>query len=239
VKKLFVEKIRNISLPVTIDQIEIEDGQVSYTEKNARSRREGNLVLTHLNGNFLNIRNNDFVPGDSLSMLFTGRLLDAPVFDLKIKQSYADPLCGFLMTLTIEPTSLIFLNPLLAPLSNVKFTSGRLDTFYMSAIGNENMAHGKMKFYYHGLRVRLLKNGEMSKPNFAKKVTSLFVNAFVLRTNNERRHGLIYFRRLKDRSFFNYMNKIIFSGVTTSIGAKKNNQYRKKIINDTGTYKGP
>ncbi|MEO8764922.1 MAG: hypothetical protein ABI416_11570 [Ginsengibacter sp.] len=229
-RKLFVEELKDIRVPLSINQVEIDDANVSYTEMNGKSRLEGNLLLTHINGNLRNIKNYDFRPTDSLSLDFTGRLLDTALFRLGVKESYVDPLYGFTMNLTVEPGSLIFLNPLLAPLSNIKFTSGILDTFDMRAIGNNNIAYGRMKFYYHGLRLHLLKNGGMSKSTLMTSVASVFVNAFVLRTNNNSRTGLIYFERLKDRSFFNYMNKIIFSGLSTSVGASKNRQFRKKLI---------
>jgi hypothetical protein len=231
-KKLFVEMITDIRRPVSINHIEINDGKVSYTEKNAKTRMEGNLLLTNLNGNISNIKNYDMQRRDSLSLAFTGHLMNAPFFDLKVNQSYADSLYGFLMTLTIEPAPLIFLNPLLAPLSNIKFISGNIDKFDMNAVGNENFALGKMNFYYHRLRIQLLKNGGIAKSTILKRTASVAVNAFVLKNNNER-NGLIYFRRVKDRSFFNYMNKIIFSGVSTSVGTRKNSRYRKNFINDT------
>jgi hypothetical protein len=239
VKKLFVKKIADIPQPVSINQIEIDDGKASYTEKNARTRLEGNLLLTHLNGNILNIKNFDMQASDSLSLAFTGHLLNAAFFDLKLKESYTDPLYGFLIALKIESAPLTFLNPLLAPLSNIKLKSGRIDTFYMSAVGNENLAHGKMKFYYHDLHLQLLKNGEIPKSTSIKHVGNLLVNAFVVKTNNEQRNGLIYFKRLKDRSFFNYMNKIIFSGIATSVGARKNSQYRKDLISNSETKENP
>src|SRR5258706_10156793 len=94
-----------------------------------------------------------------------------------------------------------------------------------------------MKFYYHGLHLRLLKNGEVSKSTFIKRVVDGLLNTFVLKTNNYERIGLIYFERLKDRSFYNYMNKIIFSGVATSIGATKNSRYRKSLINNSHIHK--
>ncbi len=228
-KDLFTEKISKISFPVSINQISINDGTVSYTEKNEKNRLEGNLLLTHLNGNIFNIKNYGDQRMDSLSFALRGSMLDHAFFDLKLNQSYADPLQGFIMDLRIEPTSLIFLNPLLAPLSNVKFTSGNIDKFEMNAIGNENSAQGEMKFYYHDLRIQLLKNGGIEKATFLKKAESGLVNFFVLKNNNNSRTGLIYFKRLKDRSFFNFMNKIIFSGVITSTGAKKNSRYKKEI----------
>ena len=189
-------------------------------------------MLTHLNGTIFNITNADLKPGDSLSLVFTGHLLDDAFFNLKLNQSYTDPLFGFNMALRIEPAALGFLNPLLAPLSSIKFTSGIIDKFEMNAAGNENAAHGSMKFYYHGLRIQLLKKGGATKSTFIKPAESALINTFILRKNNKAGTGLIYFKRLKDRSFFNYMNKIIFSGITTSVGAEKNSHYRKKIAKD-------
>lgn len=230
-KGLFTEKISSMSFPVSINQINITDGKVSYTEKNEKNRLEGNLILTNLSGNIFNIKNYGDQRFDSLSLALAGLMLDQAPFDLKLKQSYIDSLEGFRMTLKIEPASLTFLNPLLAPLSNVKFTSGNIDKFEMNAIGNENSTQGEMKFYYHGLHIQLLKNGGIQKTTFLKKAESGLVNFFILKNNNNSRTGLIYFKRLKDRSFFNYLNKIIFSGVITSTGVKKNSRYKKEIKN--------
>jgi hypothetical protein len=230
-KELFTEKIKKIKLPLFINQIDINDGIVDYTEKDGKTRLEGNLMLTHLNGTISNIANSDLKPRDSLSLAFTGHLLDNASFNLKLNQSYTDPLFGFNVALRIEPAALGFLNPLLAPLSSIKFTSGNIDKFEMNAAGNENSAHGSMKFYYHGLRIQLLKKGGSTKSTFIKPAESVFINT-ILRNNNKAGTGLIYFKRIKDRSFFNYINKIIFSGITTSVGAGKNSHYRKKIAKD-------
>jgi len=232
-KKLFVELAKDISSPLSIKEIEISGGKVSYIEKQAKTRLEGNLILTRLNGNIANFKSYDFKNSDSLSLVFNGHLQDNANFDLEVNQSYVDPLYGFQMNLRIEPASLSFLNPLLAPLSNIKFNSGNIDKFEMNATGNENFARGEMKFYYHDLQIELLKNGGIAKSTFIKRTASALVNTFVLRRNNHERTGLIYFERLKDRSFFNYMSKIIFTGASTSVGAKKNRYYKKKITKST------
>lgn len=90
-----------------------------------------------------------------------------------------------------------------------------------------------MKFYYNNLHIRLLKNGGLEKTGFIKKAESGLVNFFILKNNNNSRTGLVYFKRLQDRSFFNYLNKIIFSGVITSTGAKSNRRYKKEINKST------
>jgi len=226
-KKLFTEQIKKIDLPLSVNKVLINDGEVSYTERNAKSRLDGTLVLTHLNGSINNIKNDQLIQNDSLSINMVGRLLDKVPFDVKIHQSYKDSLYGFRLNLHIQPVSLSILNPLLAPLSNVKFVTGYLDNFQMNAIGNENVAWGKMKFYYHNMHIKLLKKGGTEKTKLLKSTESNLVNFFYVRNNNTSRTGLIYFERLKDFSFFNYMTKIIFSGIGTSIGAHDNSKYER------------
>ncbi|MEO6187849.1 MAG: hypothetical protein ABIO82_06965 [Ginsengibacter sp.] len=236
-KKMFIEQINSISIPVAIDEIIVDDGKVNYLEKNEKTRLEAKVYLTHLNGNISHINNFSRKQRDSLSINFNGQLLDAAPFDISISQSYTDSLYGFVMDLQIQPTSLSILNPLLTPLSSVKFSSGSLDQLKMHAVGNENFAYGKMDFYYRGLKIQLLKNDVFTQPTFFKKVESALVNAFLLKTENNDRMGLIYFRRLKSRSFFNYMNKIILSGVSTSTGVKRNKRFQKNILRDKVGFK--
>jgi len=226
-KKLFTEQIRNIDLPLSATKVLIKDGEISYTERNAKSRLDGSLVLTHLKGSISNIKNHQLQPQDSLLVNIGGRLLDQVPFNVNIHQSYYDSLYGFRLNLQVQPVSLSILNPLLAPLSNVKFVTGYLDNFNMNVIGNDNVAWGKMKFYYHNMHIKLLKKGGTEKTKLLKSTESNLVNFFFIRNNNTSRTGLIYFERLKNFSFFNYMTKIIFSGISTSIGAHKNSKYER------------
>ena len=221
------EEIKKIDLPLSINEVAISDGKISYTERNAKSRLDGNLILTRLNGNILNIKNYQLQPADSLLINIGGLLLNKAPFDVNIHQSYGGPLYGFLVSLHVEPVPLSILNPLLAPLSNVKFISGYLDDFQMNALGNENVAYGKMKFYYRDMHIKLLKKGGTEKTRLLKSTESNLVNFFFVKNNNTSRAGLIYFERQKDYSFFNYLNKIIFSGIGTSVGAHKNSKFTK------------
>ena len=227
-KKLFTDQIKNIEKQVTVDNISINDGGVSYVEKNAKTRLDGDFNLTDLNGTISNVKNQGLKAVDSLSITMRGRLLGKAPFDLALKQSYVDSLSGFIMDLQLEPTQLYILNPLLAPLANVKFISGYLNDLEMHATGNKKFAYGKMKFYYHDLHIKLLKNGGRDKTRLLKSTESNLVNFFFLKNNNTSRIGRIYFERLEDRSFFNYMTKIIFSGLSTSVGARKNRSYLKR-----------
>jgi hypothetical protein len=175
-----------------------------------------------------NIRNRDIGLNDSLFISMNALLMDSALIDLRLRQSYEDSLRSFLMTVRMKPTSLLFLNPVLMPLSNVKIISGKVDSLHMSAIGREYLSFGKMNMFYNNLRIQLVKDGDPDKTNFGLKMKSFIANNFIIRRNNNGRTGLVYFERLRDRSFFNYIVKMTFSGMATSIGVKKNRKYMKQ-----------
>ncbi|MBD0350607.1 MAG: hypothetical protein ICV65_05585 [Flavisolibacter sp.] len=228
IKPLPVDMIRRISYPVSVQRVNITDGMLSYTERNAKTRAEGTLHLTHITGRLRNIKNRDIKDDDSLSLHLDGYLMDSALVNLHVKESYTDSLNGFLMTVRMKPTTLTFINPVLMPMSNVKIVSGTIDSFHLRAIGREHVAIGAMNMYYHNLRIKLIKDGDAEKTTFMTNVLSSLINTFLIRKNNNGRNGVVYFERLRDRSFFNYVVKITFSGMVTSIGVVKSRKYLKR-----------
>lgn len=221
-KPLPVNIIKNITVPVAVKNVFIKDGEIAYTEKNAKSRQEGTLLLTGLNGRLQDIKNRSISVNDSMSLLLKGYLMDSAALDISIKQSYTDSLSGFLVNLTIKSTPLTILNPLIVPLSNVKLISGILDSLTMNAVGRNDMAMGEMKMHYHDLKIKLVKDGDPDKTTFLKNVISFLANTFLIKDKNRSRTGVVYFDRLSTHSFPKYLLKMTVSGAATSIGAKKN-----------------
>lgn len=229
IKPLPVDIIKKIGLPLNVKKVNLVNGTLLYTERNAKTRAEGTLALKRMNVTVQNIKNRNFKSNDSLSLSLNAFLMDSAEINLRVKESYTDTLSGFLMTLRMKPTSLSFLNPVLAPLSNVIITSGTIDSFQLRAIGKEDLSLGEMKMYYHDLKIKLVKDGNADKSSFGGRVASFLANALFIHKNNDgRRTGLVYFERLRDRSFFNYIVKMTFSGMATSIGVVKNKKYLKK-----------
>ena len=58
----------------------------------------------------------------------------------------------------------------------------------MNAIGNENLSYGHVKFYYHNMHIRLLKNGGTEKTKLLKIFTHLINNSII---HNNKREGVI------------------------------------------------
>lgn len=133
----------------------------------------------------------------------------------------------------MKPGDLQYLNPVLEPLASVKLQSGYLDTLTMRVVGQEYISLGEMRMFYHDLKVQFLRSSSEEKKRFLKGLMTFIANSFVIKNNNSKRVGVVYFPRLRDRSFINYYIKIAMSGVASSIGAKKNRKllrrYQKQI----------
>lgn len=228
IKPLPVDMIKSIKLPLSIDKVKLIDGNLQYSERNAKTRAEGTIILTRLNATISDLTNANASTQDSLKLTLNAYLMDSAKINLSVKESYTDSLAGFLMTLRMRPTNLTFLNPVLAPMSNVKFTSGTIDSFHLRAIGNDALSLGEMNMYYRNLKIKLVKGGDEMNTTHFRSAISWLVNTLLIKRNNNGRTGLVYFERLRDHSFFNYLVKMTFSGMTTSIGVKKNGKLLKK-----------
>ncbi len=154
--------------------------------------------------------------------------MDSIGIALKLKESYKDSLAGFLLSATATRADARILNPVLIPLVSAKLESGFMDTMSMQVTGKEFVSIGEMKFYYHDLKVRILKNGKAVKNGFI----NFIANNFVIKKNNQSRTGTIFFERLRNKSTLNYLVKLTLSGISSSAGIKKSKKllrrYKKK-----------
>jgi hypothetical protein len=233
IKPLAAKMIQKIPVKIFIDTIKIQNGKTVYTEVSDKTNEAGIVPVTRISGDIFPIKNINITNTDSLRIRLNGYLMDTAWLRLRTRESYLDTLSGFLLTLRMRPGNLDYLNPVLAPLASVKLQSGYLDTLNMRVVGQEYISLGVMRMYYHDLKVQFLRNDTEEKKRFLKGLITFIANSFVIKNKNDKRTGVVYFPRLRDRSFINYYIKIAMSGVASSIGAKKNkkllHKYQKQI----------
>ncbi len=229
IKPMPVDLLKKIPFHVAIQNAEIENGHIEYTETSAKTDAIGVIPVTRLNIRFKNIKNYNFFETDSLHIDATGFLLDTALVHLNIRESYNDPNGGFILRFQLSPIDLKLFNPVLIPLSSAKLESGILDSLSVVVQGREAMATGEMELFYHDLKIQLLKNGS------PQKFKSFIANTFFIKKNNTSRTGQVFFVRLRDRSAINYYIKIIGSGVASSLGVKNNKKQLRKYKKNNPT----
>jgi len=227
-KPLPVDMIKNLTLPVLLESLLVENGTITYSEKHGTSGKTGTLLFTDVSASLGNIKNSDISASDSLLVTFKANLMDAGNINLRLKESYADSLKGFFMTTTMKPMDISLLNPFIVPVANVKIASGRLDSVSFGAVGRQDVALGEMDMHYHDLRIQLITDGDPAKSTTMQKVIGFIANTFVIKSKNTNRKGTIYYKHKSNQSFINYIVKTTLTGLTSSVGAKKNRKYIKQ-----------
>lgn len=225
--------VNKVKFGIVLDTLRLREGELRYGEFNDKTNAQADIFLTDLNLQLTDIRNRDITPTDSLRLVAYMNFLDTSAVRFHFRESYTDSLHGFLMSLRAAPMPLTALNSFLPQMASARINSGHMDTLRMRAIGREYLAYGYMQLFYRDLKIQYLNKGDVLKKTFLTKMITFFANNLVLRKNNQKRTGRIYFERLRDRSFVNYWIKIVLSGALTNAGVKENagqdRKYKKKL----------
>ncbi len=225
--------IRRFPPLISFDSIQLNEGTVIYSQVDRKTGLEGTIPLTHLSATLSPVRNYNVTAADSLQLDARAWLMDKIPVQLLARESYTDSLAGIHIVLKAGHTEMNALNRVLIPLASAKVRTGYLDTLRMDVRANEYTAYGNMQMDYRDLKITVLKKGDEHKKTAWTKLTNFAANTFLLKhNNNNKRTGVVYFERLRERSFFNYLVKMTISGIAYTTGLKKErkkiNEFRRK-----------
>ncbi len=227
IRPLPVDMIKRLPFKLAIDSVLVHNGEVKYEEHSEKTNKSGVISISRLQALLANVRSRNVHDKDSLKLQADAYLLDSIHVNLRLHESYTDSLAAFLMTTRVGPANLMILNKVVEPLASVRIRSGQLDTLTLRAIGREYLSYGEMHMMYRKLNVEILQGGDVRRKSFVTKMITFVANTFVIKSRNNHKTGIIYFERLRDRSIFNYMIKMLLSGAGSSVGAKSNRKYLK------------
>ena len=220
--------VQKIPFFFSIDTIQVQDLTVQYSELSAKTHQTGVVLFTHIDATIFPVRNVDLRDTDSLRLRATAQFMDKIGIKLNMDESYTDSLKGFLLNVHMSPAHLPMLNSILEPLASIKVRRGELDTMILRAVGRDYVSLGEMQMQYRNLNIQFLKNGIQEKTTFVTRFITWAANHLVLRKQNAKRTGAVYFPRFRDRSIFNYWVKMTLSGAASSVGVKKNRKLLKR-----------
>jgi hypothetical protein len=227
IKLLPTRMVRMIPIHFSLDTIRINDAYAEYSELNENTNQTGKVTFSKLNAKIFPVTNYGRGPRDSLSISAQAWLLDSIKIKLNIRESYTDSLAGFLMTASAPPADPKILNSMLMPLASFQLQSGVLDTLSLWATATDRVATGEMKMFYHNLKIEFFNTKKEKDKKFLSFLASLFV-----KKNNKSTTGIIFWERWRDRSFLNYIVKIVSSGASSSTGTKNNKKLLRKYKKD-------
>jgi hypothetical protein len=219
--------LKKIKQRMHIDSVRLVDGNIVYEEFNDKTEMIARINLSEYQSLIRNIKNYNITQTDSLYIVSTSRVQDTAEVSIRFHESYADSIGSFLYRVRFKQFGLPALNSILLPTANMKIDRGWLDTLDLRVMGNDYLAHGKMRMYYKDFKIQFLSNKELEKRTIFTKALSWLANTF-LRTNNVAKTGTVFTERTREKSFVNYWVKIVLSGAMTNTRIRKNSKQEKR-----------
>jgi hypothetical protein len=219
--------LKKIKQRMHIDSVRLVDGNIVYEEFNDKTEMIATINLSEFQSLIRNVKNYNITQTDSLYIVSTSRIQDTAQASIRFHESYADSIGSFLYRVRFKQFGLPALNSILLPTANMKIDRGWLDTLELRVMGNDYLAHGKMRMYYKDFKIQFLSNKELEKRTIFTKALSWLANTF-LRTNNVEKTGTVFTERTREKSFVNYWVKILLSGAMTNTRIRKNSKQEKR-----------
>lgn len=237
VEKLMpTQLIKRIPIPVSIEQINLNDGNINYHEFSLATNRWVLIPFSKMNGSISTITNQPQT-FDSLVVNLQSNLLEGRIDRFRYAESYADSLSGFIAENHLSPSSLTSFTNISHPMAGAVITRGSVDTMAAYWQGNKYLAIGIMDFYYDGLKIKLMDKPDISKQSFGSSLKTFAVNLFL--PNKRKKTSVIFFERDRERFIFNYWIKTHAAGLLSTVGLKKNRKQLKKFQNHPNQFTLP
>jgi hypothetical protein len=123
----------------------------------------------------------------------------------------------------------------------INIHSASIKKMLFNVKANQNVARGKMRFYYDNLNIQVLKRDERSGRLQQQGFVSGVANLLVIHGKNPNPKGkftggTIYYKRAPTTSFFSFIWQSLFSGIKESVGLSKARE--DHIQNTTTRIKG-
>ncbi len=224
------------SLPffVSVDTIEMKNGEAVYQELNPAMILPGKLSLNKINVIITGVQNDTSLYSKKSNItvklnayiMNQGRFRETCTFPLINSEDF------FYCSGSCTSMPLASFNPMIQHTKNISIISGQLDYASFSFTANKNSSYGTMKFIYHDLKVEVL-NKLGNKIGFREKVKTFLMNKIVIKDRNPDKNGVVRISNIHAehnpyRFFPYYSMQSILSGIEPAVEGENKAKWLKK-----------
>lgn len=201
IKQLFGRKIKQVSFPINLPLLKIENGRVQYSELVSEQSKAGKIVFTELNSEITNLSNLSTEP-----ILFKNKAKLMGVAPLLVDWSFYTENGANLFKASgiIKNFKTTAINPFLE--SNLRARAkGAINELYFTISGDGFVSSGTMKMNYNDFEFVVLKKDRLGVNKVLTVLGKIFTNDGSKTDQNGYRFGEISVKRDPTKSFFNYL----------------------------------
>ena len=205
---------------IIVKAIKITDGDVSYTEKNEKTKKEGKLSFESLSASIANVTNDanmirqnaQCIANVEAKVLGMSPIETRFTFFLDSREGRFDAK-GQVQNLNGKE-----LNAIAEPLSNIQIQSVNIGFIQFDVHGDDYSANGNVRMNYNNLAITLRKRDDETGAVKTKKFLTKLINKFTIYPSNpsegvQRVADNVVYARTSSKSFFGVVWKTVFAGM--------------------------
>lgn len=222
--KLPHQSLVGLPLSLLIDSLDIRRVDLQYEELQEGEDAPGIISLTEGNIRVYNITSTEKAVSDKESMKIAGRFMlqgKAP-FDMEMELPYAQRFGEFSYRGSIGEMELKDLNSMTIPSEGINILEGSLDSFDFSMNANEVFALGTASFYYHDVKIEIMKKGKgIGEENHSRSFLSSLANIAIRKDNPYKNRpgkvAIAHFMRDRNKGIVNLMVKPLIKSMVSTL----------------------
>jgi len=223
------QAIRKIAFPIIIDTLSMSDGTVTYREQTGEE--PGMIYFDRMNVLARNFITDSTVISGGTELIANGStyFMGKAIVEGEFRFPLDSQTDTFYFTGKAGQVDMTLFNPMVSKVTPVRISSGTVDSLIVRWMrGNDTYTNGILDLYYHGLRVKLLKEKNEFWYKTRTDLLQLLVDMAVPQENpgyfGIHRSGYIWNRRDDEKGYFNFFWKSLLTGLKSSEGLNSNEQ---------------
>ncbi len=210
--------LRNLSVTLKIDSIEVNDAYIEYNEYWAGAPQAGTVTFEHTNGVLTNVTNYPGLIAQNIIMTMdaSAQVMGIALLDTHFEFPMNTDIGFHRIEGTLELMPITALNPMLKYVAFVKVDDGKINHLEFSMTLNQQESQGELIMNYEDFKISLLNEETMKQTGPLTDIETLFANVVIVEGNTPdegMRLGTIDFERVQRKSYWNFWWKSLFSGM--------------------------
>lgn len=201
-KPLYSEMLRNLPFQLTIDQVEVKKGSISYTEKVKKDNSGGTITFGKFYATIYNV-SNTYAAGTKTTLDIKADFMETTPIAVDWNFDVNDPADSFIFKADIGRLAAERLNKFTVP--NLKvMMEGEVEKTYFTISGNHTHSNIDMKMRYDDFKVSVLNKEGNKKNKFLSAIVNIFIKKESDKDKTDFREGSASVTRDMTKSIFNY-----------------------------------
>ncbi|MFC7356686.1 hypothetical protein ACFQO1_03225 [Jejudonia soesokkakensis] len=220
IKPLYSKMLRDLNFDLTVDEIEIKNGAITYTERVKADNSGGTINFSNLFASIYNA-SNTYPSGTKTQIDIKAEFMENTPFNVNWEFDVTNTADQFLFKAEIGSLAAAELNKFTQPNLKVKL-EGMTNKTYFTISGDNNTSMIDMRMNYDDFKVSILGDNGRDKKGFVSAIANLFIKKDSDNEENSFREGSGNATRNKTKSFFNYLWLNTESGLKATLTGGSN-----------------